>query len=72
MVGMARGGRREVAECPVPGWPNEPAYGRAGSQAAVRFAVVEPRVLTHDDTARAIEACRRCDVVLALGENNRF
>ena len=32
----------------------------------------KPRALTRDDATRAIDACRRHGVVLALGENNRF
>jgi predicted dehydrogenase len=32
----------------------------------------KPLALTRDDAARAIDACRRHGVVLALGENNRF
>ena len=32
----------------------------------------KPLALTRDDAARAIDACRRAGVVLALGENHRF
>jgi predicted dehydrogenase len=32
----------------------------------------KPLALTRHDAAKAIDACRRCGVVLALGENNRF